>query len=402
MEQQLFKNKWQEAVTGCLLVLMIAGLLWSRALLSIASALMILPYLISFTQTRTDSRKLISVSLILLPVALSFFWSNNKLYWWNSLSVKLSLLPLLLGLSAVSIRKQQYRTILGILLLLVTAGCCQSLWFYLQDSSAMEAAYLKAKTLPTPADNDHIRFSWLIVVCIILAARQLICETKKIILAGGSLLILLLIVYLHILAAKTGLICLYTTALVLLFYMLFKKDLRKKGGLFLVLIVATGWLCYNSLPTLRNRVQYVLFDYSQYINGQHLPGYNDAARLLSVKAGYRITKENPLYGVGFGDILAQVDAWHTKNHPTSLLYEIFLPANEWLVYGAGSGIAGMLCFTAGFFLLCYPFVKRNIMSWILFAVAFIPLMIDDTLEGQYGVVILAFIVFFGQSKPDQS
>ena len=146
MEQQLFKNKWQEAVTGCLLVLMIAGLLWSRALLSIASALMILPYLISFTQTRTDSRKLIAVSLILLPVALSFFWSNNKLYWWNSLSVKLSLLPLLLGLSAVSIRKQQYRAILGILLLLVTAGCCQSLWFYLQDSSAMEAAYLKAKT----------------------------------------------------------------------------------------------------------------------------------------------------------------------------------------------------------------------------------------------------------------
>ena len=402
MEQHLFKNKWQEAWVGCMIILLITGLLWSRALLSIASVLILIPYICSYKTIRTDNRKLLAVILILLPVALSFFWSDNKAFWWNSLSVKLSLLSLLLGFSAVSFSKAQYRIILGAALLIITAGCCQSIWFYLQDTSAMEAAYLKAKTLPTPADNDHIRFSWLIVVCIVLVTEQLIRETKKIILFGGFLLVLLLIIYLHILAAKTGLVCLYAAALVWLCYMLFKKEHRKKGWLFLLLMVATGRLCYNSLPTLRNRLQYVVYDYSQYIQGNHLPGYNDAARLLSIKAGYSITKENALYGAGFGDILSQVDAWHTRNHPTSLPYERFLPANEWLVYGAGSGIAGMLCFTTGFFLLCYPAVKRNIMSLILCMVACIPFLIDDTLEGQYGVVILAFIVFFGQSKPVQS
>ena len=66
-----------------------------------------------------------------------------------------------------------------------------------------------------------------------------------------------------------------------------------------------------------------------------MPEYGDASRLLSIQAGYKITNEYPFTGVGFGDILGEVDHWHKKNHPASLASERFLPANEWLVYGAG-------------------------------------------------------------------
>jgi hypothetical protein len=133
-----------------------------------------------------------------------------------------------------------------------------------------------------------------------------------------------------------------------------------------------------------------------------MPGYNDAARWQSIKAGYRITKENPLTGVGFGDILSSVDQWHKTNHPESFAYERFLPANEWLVYGAGSGWPGLICFTAGLFLLLYTTTTKNIWSILLSLTSFIPFLIDDTFEGQYGVVILAFIAFFGQQKISES
>ena len=129
-----------------------------------------------------------------------------------------------------------------------------------------------------------------------------------------------------------------------------------------------------------------------------MPGYGDAARWLSIRAGYEITTQHPVAGVGFGDILNEVDQWHQINHPPSLAYERFLPANEWLVYGAGSGWPGLICFTAGMLLLLYASTSANPLSIVLSATSLIPFLIDDTLEGQYGVVILAFIAFFGQQK----
>ncbi|HEY1019408.1 MAG TPA: hypothetical protein VGE25_10435, partial [Sediminibacterium sp.] len=145
-------------------------------------------------------------------------------------------------------------------------------------------------------------------------------------------------------------------------------------------------------------VQYVLYDFSNYSSGKILPGYSDASRWLSIKAGYQLTAQHPFAGVGFGDMLSAIDQWHQLNHPSSLAYERFLPANEWLVYGTGSGLPGVLCFTAGFVLLLYRTTSRNIFSVIVTTISLIPFLFDDTLEGQTGILVLAFIAFFGQQK----
>ena len=90
--------------------------------------------------------------------------------------------------------------------------------------------------------------------------------------------------------------------------------------------------------------------------------------------------------------------YHQINQPSSFAYERFLPACEWLVYGAGSGWPGMVCFTGGIVLLLFSTTSKNKMSVILSVTTLIPLLTDDTLEGQYGVILLAFIAFFGQQK----
>jgi O-antigen ligase len=305
---------------------------------------------------------------------------------------------MLLGLASVPLSTKKWMQITWLYLFIISIGCGWSLFQYANNYTGIQEAYLKAKLLPTPADDDHIRFSWMVVTAVLLGMKCLQHEKKKMIRSALIVVLIFLIAYLHILAAKTGLVCLYLAGLIYLLYVLFIQKKRKTGSMIIVIIVAAAMLCYYTMPTLRNRIQYVLYDLSIYSTGSTLPGYNDAARWQSIRAGCAITNDHPLSGVGFGDMLSAVDQWHEKNHPSSFAYERFLPANEWLVYGTGSGWPGLICFTVGFFLLLYTATAKNIWSIILSVIAIIPFLIDDTLEGQYGVVVLAFIVFFGQQK----
>lgn len=398
MTAPLLKNKWAIQWVSAMLVLLVVGLLASRALVSLSSALIVVPFLFHRQLDQRTRTLLVAVLLILLPVILSGLWSENHALWWNSVVVKLPLVTMLLGIGSVYFSAERKTNLIYLYLLLISLGCVWSLSQYLLHPAAIQAAYLQAKTLPTPADNDHIRFSWMVVIAVILGFHSLLTTQQKTTRYLLVTCLILLVVYLHILAAKTGLVCLYTGGGIYVFYLIIVQKKWKTGLLLLAVCAIAAFLCYQTMPTLRNRVQYVLYDFSNYSSGKILPGYSDASRWLSMKAGYQLTAQHPLQGVGFGDMLAAVDQWHQLKHPASLAYERFLPANEWLVYGTGSGLPGILCFTVGFVLLLYRTTSRNIFSVILTTISLVPFLFDDTLEGQTGILVLAFITFFGQQK----
>lgn len=375
-----------------------AGLLVSRALVSFTSVLMALPFFFGNQQPHTHRKIPVAILLLLLPVLLSGFWSSDSASWWSSVAVKFPLLTLFLGLSSVSLSHRNRTRLVYLYLLLICLGCAWSLSQYLVDTTAMNEAYLRAKTLPTPSDNDHIRFSWMVVVAIILGTHLVFTEQKRQARIGLSAVIVFLVIYLHLLAARTGLVSLYTAVGIYVIYTVFIRKQWKTGLVIVVTGIAAAVICYLTLPTLRNRIQYVVYDLSNYTKGNTMPGYTDASRLWSMKAGYQLTLQHPLQGVGFGDVRSAVDQWHNLHHPESPDYERFLPANEWLVYGTGSGIPGLFCFTIGFLALLYFTTGRNVLSVILSVTAILPFLFDDTLEGQTGVIVLAFIAFFGQQK----
>lgn len=398
MTAPLLKNKWAIQWVSAMLVLLVAGLLVSRALVSLSSVLIVVPF---FFHRQLDQRTrvlLVAVLLILLPVIISGLWSENIALWWNSVVVKLPFVTMLLGIGSVHFSAERKTKLIYLYLLFISMGCAWSFWHYLLDPITIQAAYLQAKTLPTPADNDHIRFSWMVVTAVMLDLHSLLIaqqKTTRYLLAGC---LVLLVVYLHLLAAKTGLVCLYAGGGIYVCYLIIVQKKWKTGLLLLAVCAVAAFLCYQTMPTLHNRVQYVRYDFSNYSSGKILPGYSDASRWLSMKAGYQLTAQNPIQGVGFGDMLAAVDQWHQLHHPASLAYERFLPANEWLVYGTGSGLPGVLCFTAGFALLLYRTTAKNIFSVIVTVISLVPFLFDDTLEGQTGILLLAFIAFFGQQK----
>ena len=104
---------------------------------------------------------------------------------------------------------------------------------------------------------------------------------------------------------------------------------------------------------------------------------------------------NPVYGVGFGDLKKGIEHWHTTYHPTSQAYEMFLPTNQFIIYFGAMGIIGLLLFV--FSLIAILVYKKNDVFSVLFnLILLIPLITDDSLERQHGVFI--FVLMYNLSQ----
>jgi len=154
-------------------------------------------------------------------------------------------------------------------------------------------------------------------------------------------------------------------------------------------------VCFYTLPTLQNRIQYVVWDFKQYTQHIHLQGSADGGRWLSLKGGYEVGMAKPFTGVGFGDIRYESARWYKGHYPAIPTEERFIPHCEWLIYFEGSGLIGMLAFTIGLYLLYNKLLKKNIFSIVIAVVLLIPLITDDTIEGQFGINIFAFVIAMG-------
>ncbi|NJE06824.1 hypothetical protein E3E36_11900 [Thermococcus sp. M36] len=53
---------------------------------------------------------------------------------------------------------------------------------------------------------------------------------------------------------------------------------------------------------------------------------------------------------------------------------------------------GMIAFSIGIWLLYHYLFKQNIFSFVTAIVLLIPLITDDSLEGQYGITIFSFVI----------
>ncbi len=391
----LFKNISKKQISFLMVILLVLSFLAGRAPLSLLSVTMIFLFFWNQKNKIIIRRLLMATVCIILPVLISGLWSNDKNIWLQSFINKIPLITIGVGLLSIDLNKKQIKQIIWLLNIVMMIGCIWSVINFLNDKDAITKSYLVAKVMPTILDDDHIRFSWLVTLSIILLNWQMIIESSKIEKSISAIVTIFLIIYLHLLASKTGLLCLYVSIVVMIFYFLFKKETRKISLLLIISITTLAFIAYENFPTLHNRVQYVLYDFNNYSKGILEPGSSDGARVLSIKAGWFITKNHPFAGVGFGDLKNEINSWHQQIHPTTQDYERFIPTNEWLIYSAASGWIGVILFSAGLILLIPFFSLKNIFSICLMMSLIIPLITDDSLEGQYGVAIFSLVICLG-------
>jgi len=363
----------------------------SRAMASIASVAAVGLFLLQNKNRQWPVSTIAGAALVIVPVLISGLWSQQTGLWFRALEVRVPLLTIGLGLGGITISKKTWVLLVAILLAATLAGSLYTILKFVGNQQQILNGYLQARVMPTPLDDDHIRFSWLVVLVILLCCQWLTQVTGRFHKSIIIVALVWLVVYLHLLAAKTGLLCLYLAAGYGITYLIFKKKKTSIGLLLLLAVTVVPFLCYVTMPSLQNRVQYVMYDFGNYSRGNFEPGSSDGARVLSLKAGWYLLQKNPISGVGFGDLQASLDAWHQTFQPSTPAYERFLPLNQWILYGAASGWPGILLFTAGIWLLLKTTLRGNILSRISGMVLLVPLLTDDTLERQFGVLIFIFV-----------
>lgn len=397
----------KEKIIALLLLVLVSSLFISRVVLSIATITFCIVS-IALYYNKINKKLLhqhwaiISIATIVILTLLSGLYSTNTTEWASRLLVKMPLIVLPIGLLIITVNHTIIYFVQALFILLVTIGTVYTMSMYYLQPEATLLAYNTAQVLPTILNNDHIQYSITVVIALLLLTYQhqyIHTNRLKNINIGIGIW---LIIFLHILMCKTGLLLLYTTFFI---YASQKKEWRKPKIVLsiLLVVIALPAICYNILPTVKKRIDYIKYDYSVYSKGLQLHGMSDGVRLISLKAGVSIVKQHPIIGVGYGNVKTATYNYYATN--TNLLpYEKILPSSQYVIVAAATGLVGLLLFVAS--LVSIFFVKKSRKN-IYFVSFYLPILFsfiwEIHLEGQYGVFIFTFFTvwFYKYCTPTQ-
>jgi O-antigen ligase len=334
----------------------------------------------------------ISWVAVVAMVAISGLWSNNIVQWQQVCWVKLPLVIMPIGFFALApLSKIKFATISLAIVALITTGTIYSMVLFLKNKAVNIANYQFAKVLPTPFDADHIHFSFCIAICLLLLYKVIFYIRQSWLGIVIMVCATWLVIYLHILAAKTGLLFFYSTLCIIAIHTLFIKSNVKQGLLTLSILITLPVLAWFVSPTFKARMQYIVYDLTQFKNTNYVEGLSDGSRIRSVKAGSQLFMSNWLIGTGYGDVTDHMKAYYNHMKPVPKAYEQIDPSSELVMYAAGCGIVGLIIFLLFMYM---PFkegkVYKDITWYILCLCITIFFLYEIPLEGQFGVSLICF------------
>lgn len=390
-----------------LLLCMVVGFLVSRFLLSVSMVLFGINALYNINLKRWGSNTWWLLSLLWLAgLAFSGLWTANMEQYATVLQLKLPLLLLPLAVGFLpKFTDAQVRVLLFSLGVCLLSGCFYSVYFLFADYQHFIEEYKISHLLPTLAKNDYISFSLSVALYVLIAVSQwsvLQTKTQRI---AISLLIAVMVVYLHVLAAKSGLLSIY---LILMVGGLYQAIVRRQWkGLLLVLaipVVLTSAIFL--LPTFRERKEYIVYTYYMYKINDKSGRFGDLSRLISFDLATDIIGQHPITGVGAGDVLDEMNKGYIKKYPEVAPENRLIPHNQFLNMAVGSGLVFMILMVIWWL---YPLTwcwknKKGIFIFIGWLVLFFQMMVEPYLEGQFGVFVFTFyaILLYHLCTPQQS
>lgn len=391
-------QSYSTKISVAAIFIMLAGMLLGRAILSIGMILFIVAAIFSqsfYSQLaiyRSHSWLWCMGLLFTLPF-VSGLWSENISSWQRLMEIKVPLLLMpFCGIVFMKYTQPMFKWVNIFFVGIIFIGCSWSMWQYSKDFSGIQEEYLRAGTIPTPMSNEHVRFSWAVVLAYLVLLYETINGFSKWDRALKILALAVLVVfgvYLHLLSARTGIMGFFLINLLLAIYFLRKRLLLLFSTFgIIVLMPILGWYF---LPTFQNRIKFVWWDFQNYSQGNYVEGLSDTPRILSIKGGWQIMNQHPVLGTGFGDLNQEMMFWYDK-HATFLLgYERLMPSNQWLIYSDGAGIiAGCLFLIVAVMPFLLRSLRKNIFWICTHLITFIIFVYEIPLETQFGVFIYSF------------
>ena len=411
---QQFLKIWQTnqgRIAAFLFMCMIAGMMWSRALLSVSIVVAFANALhpatvVSYWRDWRHNKFARACFLFFLAYVLSGFWSADKGQWWDSVTNKLPFVVLPFAVLALPLNeKRTQRLVVAFLLLTQLVVIAYSTRAFVSNVDYYIHAYNISHSLPTTKYDDHIRFSLslvasLVVLLYYLFDNKTVFHRKKEQWALGIVGVIF-ILYLHLLAAKTGLIVLYAALLSFsVYWFVQEKNARKIMPFFWALLIGLPVILYFLTPTFKKKVDYVGYEFRKTTQTDSL-NYNlsDAGRLLSYKMALKVWQQHKWLGTGAGDIKTMMMDAYQEYHPEVPAENRLIPHNQflfcWLALGSILSLSLLILCWRSFFEPGPPIFYGKITSVIMI----VAMLAEAMLEIQFGVFIFLFFLLFWQKVP---
>ena len=330
----------------------------------------------------------------ILFFAFSGLRGGDMGYWAIRLQVKLAFLVLPLAFTNLPEITGKKMSVLYLSLgFLLVGGAFYSLYFLFTEYNYYLTQYMYSHLLPTPVRQDHIRFSLCIALYICATIAVFPSFSGRVVKALIILTDIILGLYLHVLAAKSGLLSLYVVLLGFGLYVTFSK--KSILGIASILSLCLGfYLAIHYLPTFKKRFEYTYVSWLAFKNKDKTGNYGDVNRLISYKIAARLIEEHPLAGVGTGKMEAVIQDSYNNWYPEVLTENRLVPHNEFLLAGVGCGLP---CVVFMLIWVLYPLtqITRNRKGFffaITWSILLLQLMIEPALEVQYGVWVFLFFM----------
>ena len=330
-----------------------------------------------------------------LWILITGLYSDNMDEFWLRMKAKVPLLVLPLSIAGVRGFPKWAWWFSMLFYLLATAGSAAwSLYaFYTMPASAMEQ-YQAAGVMPTLI--NHIRFSLMVVMAIYTGAYlayKPMFGPKRVMRAVYAAITLFLIGYLHLLAVRSGLATFYLTTIVVVLVYIARKVKWYFSVLALLAMLSAPYVAYLTIPTLKAKVGYTLYDLEKLQQGDVAGDRSDTKRFISMSVGVNAAKLAPLLGVGYGNIEATINQVYDELYPTVPVDNRELPHNQYIFTLLGSGIVGLLLLLTA---MLVPLVRdrgyRNIFLLTITVVILTSFLVEYSMETQRGTAI--YLLFF--------
>lgn len=135
----------------------------------------------------------------------------------------------------------------------------------------------------------------------------------------------------------------------------------------------------------------LVWEYTKYKNGENPSGHSISMRLEFWKTASYIIHEQPIFGVGTGDIQDVFNSMYVQTKSKLDMVWRLRCHNQYLAITVAFGFIGLSIFL---FYLFYPAIvlrkKLHYLYWPFFIIALLSFITEDTLETQSGVTFFIF------------
>lgn len=388
MLQQTNKSRLAATIPSAIVLLMLVGLLFSRAILSISHGLFLILILVNFRQQKIVPGSMLGWSLLALILPLLGCWQTPFSARHFDLLLTWSMYPIAF-FSVSRFDESTLHRFIHWCRLAAFAGIVFALCNYLLNQANWTKAYGTGQSLPTFMDTDHVRFG--LFLC---GTGLLTWLSNNLSVRAKFIYLLILLTAILFMAVRTAWIVASILLLICAFYSTNGSNLQRRFRplLILLIILLAASLGYLLFPTVQQKWAYMIYDWQQYAAQPEQLGYSDGARRFINSLAWDVGKKTPFTGVGWVNIAPVLQSAFVEKYPGQTL-SFSWPFNQWLFWWLGSGIIGVVFFSAW---LLYPLIKglqeknAGIVAWTLAITA--SCWVESTLSLQYGVWLHAWIL----------